>query len=157
LNVSVPRGSGGSPLQSLSGMQRHSGVPQVSLHSDGVDQLPHDPNCAGQVLEAWQVEAVAITASRIVSGSLVNAARSISGVGAMNVRGIVSVVSSVGDCTSMLDAAGEAGSAGGAWLVWPAASHAHRPHAIATMRARTRMVMMSPLGSTLARLRARTP
>jgi hypothetical protein len=142
LNVSVPRGSGGSPIQSLSGMQRHSGTPQVSLHSDGVDQLPHDPNCAGQLLEAWQVEAVAIAASRIASGSLVNAARSISGVGWITARGIVSVVSSVGDCTSMLEAAGD-GAVGGAWLVWPAASHAHRPHAIAMTAARDRIVMMS--------------
>jgi hypothetical protein len=141
LNVSVPRGSGGSPSQSLSGMQRHSGTPQVSLHSDGVDQVPHDPNCAGQVLAAWQVEAVATTESRIASGSPVNAARSISGVGAITARGIVSVVSSFGDCTSMLDAG--AGSAGGAWLVWLAASHAHRPHVIAMTRARARMVMMS--------------
>jgi hypothetical protein len=144
-------------------MQRHSGVPQVSLHSDGVDQLPHDPNCAGQVLEAWQLEAVAITASRIASGSLVNAARSISGVGAITARRIYIGASSVGDATSMLDVSADtggavdSGSAGGAWVAWPAPEHAHRPHAIAMTTARARLVMISSVVEMLVRLRARTP
>ncbi|HEX3761779.1 MAG TPA: hypothetical protein VHW23_23935 [Kofleriaceae bacterium] len=137
------------------GLQRHSGAPQVSLHSDAVDQLPHDPNCAGQVLEAWQVEAVAITASRIASGSLVNAAWSISGVGVITARAMTIGAASLGESSSMWDAGADtagvdSGSAGGAWLVWPAAEQAHTLHATAMTTARARMSMKSSLVGTLA-------
>ena len=90
-------------MQSLSGRQTHSGAPQVSLHNDGVDQPLHDPNCAGHVLDAWQAAAVAAAASRIASGSLVNAALNISGVGAITARVMYIGVSSTGEATSMLD------------------------------------------------------
>src|SRR5262249_53888647 len=66
LNVCVPRGSGGSSPHSRIGLQIQYGAPQVSLHSDGVDQLVQDPNCAGQLLEAWQL-LVVTTAARIAS------------------------------------------------------------------------------------------
>lgn len=91
-------------MQSLIGRQKQNGVPQVSLHSAGVDQPLHDPNCAGQVLDAWQVAAVAACASRIASGSLANAAFSISGDGAITARvRNMGVVSSNGEATSILD------------------------------------------------------
>src|SRR4051812_27721121 len=117
-------------------------APQVALHSDGVDQLVHDANCAGHVLDAWQLVAVVTIASRIASGSLFSAAFSISGVGGSIARLTYSGVSagSGSSGSAIVAVASGARPAGGAW--W-AASHAHRPHAIAMTTARARMVMMS--------------
>ena len=126
LYVSRPRDSGGSSPQSMTGWQRHA-PPQVELHRVGVDQVVHDANCAGQVVAAWQVPAAAEIELRIASGSLVSAAFSISGVGAITARMVYSGVSSAAGSATEAVASG-ARPAGGPW---PAASHAHRPHAIA--------------------------
>jgi len=138
LYVSRPRDSGGSSPHSVIGWQRQI-PPQVSLHRVGVDQLVHDANCAGQVVAAWQVPAAAEIESRIASGSLVSAAFSISGVGAITARVVYAGVSSVVGSAAGAVVSG-ARLAGGPW---PAASHAHRPHAIAITTARARMVMVS--------------
>jgi hypothetical protein len=155
LKVSRPRGSGGSSPHWVIGWHRHT-PPQVSLQSDDVDQLVHDANCAGQVVDAWQLVAAAAIESRIASGSLLSAALSIAGVGAITARVVYSGVSS---------AAGAAGSAAGAVASgaglaggpWPAASQAHRPHAIAITTARARMIMVSSSVFDARRLRAHTP
>jgi len=93
LYVCVPRGSGGSPSHCQTGRQMQYVAPQVSLHSAGVDHAVHDANCDGQVVAAWHVPAVAAAASRIASGSLLSAAASIAGVGAITARAMVAVVS----------------------------------------------------------------
>ena len=141
LNVFLPRGTGGSS-QSMSVGQEHKKGPQVALHRVGVDQLVHEPNCDGHVLDAWQVPAVVVSASRIASGSLLSAAFSIAGVGGILARlvysGVSPVASSAGSETEGL--ASGARPAGGSWA---APAHAHRLHAIAMTIARARMVMIS--------------
>jgi hypothetical protein len=39
----VPRGTGGSPSQSLIGLQKHMPGPQVDEHCVLADQFVHDP------------------------------------------------------------------------------------------------------------------
>ena len=140
--MSTSLGSGGSPPHSRIGRQMQNEAPQVALHSDGVDQPVHDANCVGHVLDAWQVPAVDTIASRIASGSLLSAAFSIAGVGAIIARLRYSGVSTAAGSSGSTNEAVASGArpVGGPW---PAASHAHRPHAIAMTKARVRMVMMS--------------
>jgi hypothetical protein len=105
-----------------------------------VDQFVHAPNCAGQVLAAWQpAGTVAITASRIASGSLVSAALSIAGVGASTARAMYVGASSGLSVGSLTVAVGSLGSGVGGCVV--GAVHAARLQTTARTTVRGAMLM----------------
>jgi hypothetical protein len=116
----------------------HTPGPQVSLHRACVDQFVHDPNCAGQLLVAWH-PATAAAASRIASGSLLSAARSIASVGTITWRSTNSVASSVLAATGL--AAMRSGSVCSVGVWRGAVVQAHALQAKATMTIRVVMLI----------------